>query len=130
MSKEFTVHLTGPNRFDLWMFVYRLDGVKATTKDQVRNLEAVCETFHIADVEADVQERIAAKLEGTISGKDFADVECPTGSVDLKRLYDYLETMPEKAPVDLKLRLLKLADYLQDVKDKRPRLAEVPESSG
>lgn len=129
MSKEFTVHLTGANRFDLWMFVYRLGGVKATTKDQVRNLEAVCETFKINEVQADIEARAAEKREGTITGADFEDVTCPTGSVDLKRLYEYLDTMPENTDTALKLRLLKLADYLQDVKDKRPKLSEVTEGA-
>ncbi len=129
MSKEFTVHLTGGNRLDLWMFIFQYAGVKPTTKDQTRSLEAVLVTFKMYEVQEYIDEKIAEKRDGGVLPSEFEDVECSTGSVDLKRLYDYLETMPDGAPVGLRLRLLKLADYLQDVKDKRPRLETVPEGA-
>ena len=126
---EFTVHLTGQNRIDLWLFVYRLQGVKATTRDDLRSLDAVCETFKLKEIQAKVDEAVLEKRDLSLSPKDLDDVVCPSGSVDLKRLYGYLETMPEGASTDLKLRMLALSDYLQDVKDKRPKLDSVPEGA-
>lgn len=128
MPKEFTVNLTSKNRWDLWMFVYRLGGANATTRDQLRNLEAVCDTFKVSEIQARFEALAEEKSDGSISAKDFEDVACPTGAVDLKRLLEYLDKVPEKTDPALALRLLKLSDYLQDCKDRKPvPLAAVPD---
>ena len=126
MSKEFTVNLTAKARWDLWMFIYRLGGANANTRDQLRNLEAVCDTFKVSEIQTRFETMAEEKSDGSISAKDFEDVVCPAGSVDLKRLLEYLDKIPEKTDPALALRLLKLSDYLQDVKDRKPALASVP----
>ena len=115
MSKEFSVTLTSRQRWDLWLFLYRLGGVQPRERDQVRNFGAVCDTFKIAELQDAFDQ-----LEGTDGAKmtmvDFPDVECQTGAVDLKRLLEYLDKMPEKVDPAMALRLLKISDYLQDIK--------------
>ena len=130
MSKEFTVSLTSKNRWDLWMFIYRLGGADARTRDQLRNLEAVCDTFKVSEIQSRFEALAEEKSDGSISAKDFEDVTCPSGSVDIKRLLEYLDKVPDKTDPALALRLLKLSDYLQDVKDRKPAtLTAVPEGA-
>jgi hypothetical protein len=126
MAKEFTVNLTGPQRWDLWLFLYRLNGAKPRDKDGVRNLGAVCETFRVSEVQTLVENLgDGAKL----GPKDLEDVAVETGSVDLKRLSEYLSAVPEGADAAMLLRLLAISDMLDDVKNRKPRLATVPEVS-
>lgn len=122
MNKEFQVGLTGKNRFDLWMFIFRFQGVKARDRDALRNLDAVCESFALVEIQA--------KTEALDEGDKFkiGDIEdktCNVGSVDLKRLIEYLSMMPENIDTGLALRLLRISEMLSDIKDKKP-LASVP----
>lgn len=123
MSKEFTVTFTGKQQLDLWLFVFKAAGVKARDIEALRNLDAVCEVFGMNDIQR--------RTEGLTDGeqflvKDIAERACNVGSVDLKRLVDYLKTMPDGIDPALSLRLLRIHDALVDVKDRKP-LASVPE---
>lgn len=125
MSKEFTINLTAKNRWDLWMFIYRFNGAKAQTRDQLRSLEAVCDTFQISEIQTKIEAFAEEKADGSMSFANFSDVTCTAGSVDVKRLLEYLDKVPENFDPAQALRLLKLSDYLQDVKDRKSHLTEV-----
>lgn len=126
MSKEFTVTLTGLQRWDLWHFFFQHGGYKPRDREQARNLDAVCEAFKLTEIQARFDE-LAEAGEGKLGPKDFAEVACPVGSVDLKRMLEYLDKLPETLPTALSLRLLKVSDLLSDVKEGKRHLTEVPD---
>ena len=126
MAKEFKLTLSARQRWDLWLFIFRVGGVKPRDKEQVRNLDAVCEAFGISEI---VERFDIAQEEnpgGVLKYTDFAERACEVGSVDLKRLIEYLDKMPEEIDNALALRLLRISDMLQDVKDRK--LAAVAET--
>lgn len=125
MTKEFSITLTGKQQWDLWLFCFRYSGVKPRDRDQVRSLDAVCEAFGVSAIQSRV-EALQDAQEGTLGPKDVEPLVASVGSVDLKRLIEYLGTMPEGIDTALALRLLRISDLLSDAKDRKPAADDSP----
>jgi hypothetical protein len=129
MSKEFSVNLTGRDRLDLWSFFYQHAAIKPTSREALRNLDAVLDVLGVTEV----QERFEAIADGkegetvSVKAKDFDDKAFPVGSVDLKRAIEYLDKIPETIPVALSRRLLRISDLFDDAKGSKRRLEAVSE---
>lgn len=124
-SKQYTVTLTGAQRFNLYAFFFLRNGYQPKNLEQMRNLQSVCDAFELQEV----RDRKEALTEGqTLGPKDFEAKTCTPGSVDLNNLLGYLDAIPQTVETALTMELLPIAEALHVAKNGRP-LASVPEES-